>query len=866
MAILFFDLIFSASSLSSDSALLLRIKNKQLNDVNGRLSDWTESAQNAPCNWTGIQCDSRSLAVVSVDFTSFGVSGAFPADFCRIQTLQILILFDNSFEGSISSDSISLCSHIHFLNLSSNYFQGKLPEFGINFLNLTALDLSINEFSGEFTSSFGFFPALQVLNLAGNLLSGTIPEFITNLTELTRLELGYNPYFPGPLPSNLGRLTKLQYLWIANSNLIGSIPYSIGNLVQLKNLDLSNNSLTGTIPRSIGGLKNAQQIELYENHLLGELPNSFANLTSLLRFDSSENNLTGKLPESLVNLRLESFNVNDNKLEGEIPEILSSNPNLRELKLFNNKFTGNLPANLGRNSDLEEFDVSGNQFEGLLPPNLCYRKKLQRLLVFDNKFSGTIPDLYGDCDSLTYIRIFNNELSGQVPVGLWSFSGLQLLQLENNLFEGPISPSISGAKGLTQLLLSGNKFSGEFPSEICSLTELVVLDISTNQFSGELPSCITKLKKLQKLDLQSNTFTGEIPNTLSSWTELAELNLSNNKLTGEIPSGLGDLPVLTYLDLGRNLLSGRIPADLTKLKLNKFNISNNQLQGRVPLGFSNEFYVPSLLGNPNLCSPDLKPIPACSRPRPVSFYLVGILSAFALILICSLLWFFVKTDKLQSFGSRNSRSWKITSFQRVGFNEEYMLASLTEGNLIGSGGSGRVYRVKLKTGQTVAVKKLLGVNRQPEMEGVFRSEVETLGRVRHGNIVKLLCSCIGEDFRVLVYEYMENGSLGDALHGEKGGVVLDWTKRYEIAVGAAHGLAYLHHDCVPAIVHRDVKCNNILLDEEFRPRVADFGLAKELQLEVKESDDVLMSRVAGSYGYIAPGEFCPLSLLFSSFF
>ncbi|KAK6923196.1 Protein kinase domain, partial [Dillenia turbinata] len=103
---------------------------------------------------------------------------------------------------------------------------------------------------------------------------------------------------------------------------------------------------------------------------------------------------------------------------------------------------------------------------------------------------------------------------------------------------------------------------------------------------------------------------------------------------------------------------------------------------------------------------------------------------------------------------------------------------------------------------------------------------------------------------------MENGSIGDVLHGEKGGVLLDWQRRFNIAVGAAQGLAYLHHDFAPAIVHRDVKSNNILLDGDFCPKVADFGLARTLQQDGGKGD-VLMSRVAGSYGYIAPGEsFC----------
>lgn len=290
-----------------------------------------------------------------------------------------------------------------------------------------------------------------------------------------------------------------------------------------------------------------------------------------------------------------------------------------------------------------------------------------------------------------------------------------------------------------------------------------------------------------------------------------------------------------------------IPRELTKLKLNKFNVSNNELKGKVPVGFNSEFFISSLMGNVRLCSPDLKLLPTCPR-RKFSLYMALIISFVALLLLGSLIWILMKTNKLQVFGDKSKCSLKITTFQRVGFNIGDILAELNDVNLIGKGGSAKVYRVKLKIGQTVAVKKLLGVNRQAEMEGVFRSEVETLGSIRHCNIVKLLFTCSGED-RVLVYEYMENGSLGDVLHGEKVGVVLDWTKRYEIAVGAARGLAYLHHDCVPAILHRDVKSNNILLDEDFRPRLADFGLAKTLQ---KEGDHGQMSRVAGSYGYIAP--------------
>nr|GMD55184.1 LRR receptor-like serine/threonine-protein kinase HSL2 [Ipomoea batatas] len=839
------------SSLNRDAAILLRVKTSQLTDSTGQLNDWVDSAPGAPCNWTAITCDVRSQAVVSIDFSNFELSGRFPADLCRISTLRTLNLTNNNFGDFISSDSFSLCSHLESLDLTLNLFVGELPEFLTEFSNLTTLVLGGNNFTGEIPASFGRLPKLQTLNIINNLLNGSIPEFFSNLTELTYLGFAMNPFKAGPLPSSIGRLTKLRQLFARSANLAGAIPDSIGNLVSLQNLDLSQNGLTGKIPDSIGALKSVGQIELYSNQLSGELPDTFWNLTSLVHIDVSMNKLTGRIPESLASLHIESLHLNDNNLEGEIPVSLSLNPNLSDLRLFNNSLSGTLPEKFGLNSELSIFDVSGNNLEGPLPPNLCAKKTLQNLIVFNNRFSGTVPVSYGECSSLTYARFQNNKLSGTLPAGLWGSTHYQFIELQNNEFEGQIPPSISNARNISQILISGNKFSGELPPEICELETLVILDMSRNQISGALPSCITKLKNLQKLELQENEIGGEIPKSVSSWNVLNELNLSFNRLTGEIPSSLGRLKVLNYLDLSSNMLTGEIPMALTQLKLNKFNLSYNRLEGKVPSAFDNKFFYSSLMGNPGLCSSDLQDFPSCRKSKPVSVYLVAILASCAFILVVSLLWLLIKTRKSSARRKRNGRSWSSTAFQPVRLSESDVLASLSDENVIATGGSGRVFRVQLKTGQLVAVKKLWEANRERESKEVFKSEVETLGRVRHGNIVKLLYSCIGEDFRILVYEYMENGSLGDVLHGEKGGVLLDWPKRFDIAVGAAQGLAYLHHDCVPAIVHRDVKSNNILLDGEFRPKVADFGLAKILRRDIPKGDQV-MSHIAGSYGYIAP--------------
>ncbi|KAF0932732.1 hypothetical protein E2562_012075 [Oryza meyeriana var. granulata] len=155
------------------------------------------------------------------------------------------------------------------------------------------------------------------------------------------------------------------------------------------------------------------------------------------------------------------------------------------------------------------------------------------------------------------------------------------------------------------------------------------------------------------------------------------------------------------------------------------------------------------------------------------------------------------------------------------------LAAATNGfssdNVIGQGGFGCVYKGKLQDGTEVAIKKLKTESKQGDRE--FRAEVEIITRVHHRNLVSLVGYCIFGNERLLVYEFVPNKTLDTHLHGNKG-PILDWQQRWKIAVGSARGLAYLHDDCSPKLIHRDVKASNILLDHDFEPKVADFGLAK----------------------------------------
>lgn len=177
------------------------------------------------------------------------------------------------------------------------------------------------------------------------------------------------------------------------------------------------------------------------------------------------------------------------------------------------------------------------------------------------------------------------------------------------------------------------------------------------------------------------------------------------------------------------------------------------------------------------------------------------------------------------------------------------LAAATDGfseaNELGQGGFGHVYKGTVR-GQEVAIKKLRAGSGQGHRE--FRAEVDIISRVHHKNLVSLVGFCIHAEQRLLVYEYVPNKTLESHLHHGSSRAALDWPRRWKIAVGSAKGLAYLHEDCHPKIIHRDIKAANILLDYNYEPKVADFGLAKCQEIE----QTAVETRVMGTFGYLAP--------------
>uniref|UniRef100_A0A0E0BVL5 non-specific serine/threonine protein kinase n=1 Tax=Oryza glumipatula TaxID=40148 RepID=A0A0E0BVL5_9ORYZ len=779
-----------------------------------------DAAAASPCNFTGVDCaNSGGGGVTAVAVEGLGVAAtSVPFDvLCgSLPSLVKLSLPSNALAGGIGG--VAGCTALEVLDLAFNGFSGHVP------------DLSP-------------LTRLQRLNVSQNSFTGAFPwRALASMPGLTVLAAGDNGFFEKTetFPDEITALTNLTVLYLSAANIGGVIPPGIGNLVKLVDLELSDNALTGEIPPEITKLTNLLQLELYNNSLHGELPAGCSTMASPATCRRSS---------------------------------ASSRSSWAEFNFI---------------------DVSTNALSGPIPPYMCKRGTMTRLLMLENNFSGEIPATYANCTTLVRFRVNKNSMSGDVPDGLWALPNVNIIDLAGNQFTGGIGDGIGRAASLSSLDLAGNRFSGAIPPSIGDASNLETIDISSNGLSGEIPASIGRLARLGSLNIARNGITGAIPASIGECSSLSTVNFTGNKLAGAIPSELGILPRLNSLDLSGNDLSGAVPASLAALKLSSLNMSDNKLVGPVPEPLAIAAYGESFKGNPGLCatngvdflrrcSPGAGGHSAATARTVVTCLLAGLTVVLAAL---GAVMYIKKRRRAEAeaeeaaggkvFGKKGS--WDLKSFRVLAFDEHEVIDGVRDENLIGSGGSGNVYRVKLGSGAVVAVKHITRTRaaaarstapsaamlRSPSAARrtasvrcrEFDSEVGTLSSIRHVNVVKLLCSITSDDgaASLLVYEHLPNGSLYERLHeGQKlGGGRLGWPERYDIAVGAARGLEYLHHGCDRPILHRDVKSSNILLDESFKPRIADFGLAKILDGAAATPDTTSAGVVAGTLGYMAP--------------
>ncbi|KAF7043711.1 hypothetical protein CFC21_053035 [Triticum aestivum] len=809
---------------------LLQFK-ASLADPLNYLQTWTNAT--SPCQFHGIQCSAGSVTEISL--SSMNLSGTISPSIAALSGLERLDLDTNSLSGAVPSELIS-CTQLRFLNLSWNTLTGELPDF-------SALTV------------------LESLDVANNGFSGRFAAWVGDMTGLVYLSIGCNNYDQGEMPPSIGNLKNLTYLYLSNCSLTGGIPDSVFELTLLETLDLSLNNLAGEIPKAIGNLKKVWKIELYKNILTGELPPELGRLAELREIDVSRNQLSGGIPAAFAKLKnLEVIQLYRNNLSGAIPAEWAELRSLKSFSVYENRFAGEFPANFGRFSSLDSVDISENGFVGPFPRHLCNGKSLQFLLALQNGFSGEVPEEYSACQTLQRFRINKNQLTGSIPERLWGLPAVTIIDVSDNGFTGTISPLIGEAQNLNQLWVQNNRLSGTIPAETGRLGQLQKLYLSNNSFSGTIPSQIGNLAQLTALHLEDNALGGALPADIGSCSRLVEIDVSRNELTGPIPASLSLLSSLNSLNLSRNAITGMIPAQLQALKLSSVDFSANRLTGSVPPGLLVIAGDEVFAGNPGLCVHGWSELGACNTDdhhrdglARRSLVVLPVIVSVMVLLVVGILFVSYRSFKLEEQRRRDLErgdgcdQWKLESFHPPELDADE-ICGVGEENLVGSGGTGRVYRLQLKDGGgTVAVKRLW----KGDAARVMAAEMSILGTIRHRNVLKLHACLSRGELNFIVYEYMPRGNLYQALRREaKGGggePELDWPRRCGVALGAAKGLMYLHHDCTPAVIHRDIKSANILLDEDYEAKIADFGIAR-----VAAGNSEEFSCFAGTHGYLAP--------------
>ncbi|KAK9090363.1 hypothetical protein Sjap_023540 [Stephania japonica] len=810
--------------------------------------------------------------LVHLDLSDNALTGEVPVEVCNLVKLESLILNSNRLEGSIPVD-IGKMQRLIRLVVFDNQLSGSIPMSIGELKRLEVLRAGGNKnLEGPLPKEIGNCSNLSMIGLAETSISGFLPQSLGQLKKLQTLAI-YTALISGQIPSELGECSELHSIYLYENSLTGSIPASLGVLPNLKNLLLWQNNLVGVIPPELGYCKGLQVVDLSINSITGPIPSTFGNLTSLLELQLSVNQIYGRLPPEIANCRsLTHIELDNNQITGAIPSEIGRLQNLTILFLWQNKLEGQIPPSISRCANLEAVDLSQNGLVGSIPKGIFELKNLNKLLLLSNNLSGEIPPEIGMCTSLIRFRASDNKLAGAIPPEIGNLRNLNFLDLGSNRLAGVVPREISGCRNLTFLDLHSNSIAGTLPDNFNQLVSLQFVDLSNNRVAGTLSPSLGSLSSLTKLQQPGLRRDPGEPRKDSGARDRSQSKLQQSLRRD--PAGVLEPRKLGVLDISNNRISGdlQILAGLQNLVV--LNISRNDFSGRLPdTPFFAKLPLNNLAGNPSLCLAGDPCAAAYSRGGAASSarhtkaarIAMVVLLCTAGALLVTALYIVVKKPRGVFGGSHGFADleeevdvelrppWEVTLYQKLDLSIADVARSLKGGNVVGKGRTGVVYRANIPAGVSVAVKRF----RSSEVvsAAAFSSEIATLARVRHRNIVRLLGWAANAKTKLLFYDYLPNGTLAGLIHGDddhQGGCVglVEWETRLRIAQGVAEGLAYLHHDCVPAIMHRDVKAHNILLGERYESCLADFGLAR--LVEDGSGSFSANPQFAGSYGYMAP--------------
>ncbi|GLT51820.1 hypothetical protein SLA2020_252020 [Shorea laevis] len=722
---------------------------------------------------------------------------------------------------------------------------------------------------------------------------GVIPDELWNLTHLNNLNLGQN-YLTGPLSASIGNLTQMQWLSLGINALSGEVPKELGLLTDLRSLSISSNNFSGPLPSELGNCLRLEQLYIDSSGITGDIPSTFASLKNLVTVWASDTELTGRIPDFIGNWsKLKTLRFQGNSFAGPIPSTFANLTSLTELRinglsngsstlefikdmkslnvleLRNSNISDTIPSNIGEYHSLTQLDLSFNDISGQIPDSLFNLSSITHLFLGNNKLNGTLPAQKSP--SLLNIDVSYNNLAGSFPPWV-SEQNLSLNLVANNfIIESSNSSGLPSGLNCLQRnfpcnrgsgryynfgikcggprITSSNGFVFERDDEILGPASYFVTDI--NRWAVSNVGYFAGINNPQYTKNSSSQFTNTLDSELfqtartsASSLRYYGLGLENGNYTVSLQ--FAEIVIddsTTWQSLGRRIFDiyvqgNRVLKDFNILKeaggssrqaVKKditAQVSENYLEihlfwagkGTCCIPYQGAYgpLISAISATPNFKPTVSNKPPSSSKNR--TGLIVGVIVGVGVVSFLFLAAFFIfgrrpKTNEDEELQGIDVRPYTFSYAELKSATEDFNPA-----NKLGEGGFGPVYKGKLNDGRIIAVKNCLWHHAKARANQ-----------------------------RLLVYEYLENKSLDQALFG-KGSLNLNWQTRYDICLGVARGLAYLHEESRLRIVHRDVKASNILLDSALIPKISDFGLAKLYD----DTKTHISTRVAGTIGYLAP--------------
>nr|XP_025881681.1 probable LRR receptor-like serine/threonine-protein kinase At1g56130 isoform X2 [Oryza sativa Japonica Group] len=748
---------------------------------------------------------------------------------------------------------------------------------------------------GQLPSELQNFTYMEDLNLAYNYLSGVVPSFIGKFTSMEYLNLAFNP-LSGQLPKEIGNLTNLLMLGVSFNNFTGELPEELGNLVKLEQLYIDSSGFSGPFPLTFSKLQRLKILRAQDNDFTGKIPDNFGSMSSLEDMAFQGNSFEGPIPASLSKLtKLTNLRIGDIVNGSSSLAFISNLTSLSNMILRNCRISGNLGlVDFSKFANLTYLDLSFNNFTGQIPQSILNLGSLEFLFLGNNSLTGSLPDPISS--SLKTLDFSYNQLSGRFPSWV-NQNNLQLNLVANNFVlvgtNSSILPSGLGClqqdtpcfRGSPEFDCGSNSSTSAsdntiFEADPTSLgTAAYYVTSQTRWGVSSVGNFFQGTNGMDRIYSSSKHFQNTVDSKLFETARMSPsslryygLGLENGNYTVLLQfAEFSFTETPTWQSLGRRVFDIYVQGALKEKNFDirktaggkSFTAVNRSYTATVSKNFieihlfwagkgtccvpTQGHYGPTISAlsiTPNFTPTVRNGVP---KKRSKAGAIVGIVIGASVLGLAALFGIFFLVKKRRTMAQQRKELYDLVGRPDVFSSAELKLATnnFSSQNILGEGGYGPVYKGKLPDGKVVAVKQLSESSHQGKSQ--FVTEVATISAVQHRNLVKLHGCCIDSKSPLLVYEYLENGSLDQALFRDTG-LKLDWTKRFEIILGIARGLTYLHEESSVRIVHRDIKASNVLLDTDLTPKISDFGLAKLYD----EKKTHISTAIAGTFGYLAP--------------